>query len=142
MILPVIGLILFGGVSYDSLRMNRDGRHVRGRYFWWSSVRLDSDPLNRHPRAPEPCPNDAENCISFDPRFIWIDPGWLTKSLILSGFPAFVVAHFLMRGFGLLGVSQITTFMTSMPLLIFGWYYFVGWLVDRWRDKRNMSPNV
>jgi len=135
-ILPVIGLILFGGVSYDSLRVNRDGVRARGRYFWWSSIRLDSDPLSRHPRVPEPCPNDAENCISFDPQFIWIDPGWLTKSLILSALPAFVVAQFVISGFGRLGISQISSFMILTPLLILAWYYFVGRLLDRWRYRR------
>jgi hypothetical protein len=26
--------------------------------------------------------------------------------------------------------------MFLMPVLIFAWYYFIGWLLDRWTSKR------
>ena len=42
------GLILFGLLTYGSIRVNRDTRYGHHRrYFWWGSVCLDSDPLNR-----------------------------------------------------------------------------------------------
>jgi len=34
-------------------------------------------------------------------------------------------------GLGRLGVSQVLTFMVLMPVLIFVWYYFIGWLLER-----------
>jgi hypothetical protein len=49
------GLVLFGLLTYASIQGNREMRHGRhGRYFWWGSVRLDSDPLDKHPTQ-EPC---------------------------------------------------------------------------------------
>jgi len=77
----------------------------------------------------EPCPNITEDCVSLDPRFIWIDPGWLSKLLILSTLPAFVAGEAVIRGFGRLGVSAVWVFMISMPLLVAAWFYGVGWLI-------------
>jgi hypothetical protein len=34
-----------------------------------------------------------------------------------------------------LGISQVLTFMFSRPILLFAWYYFLGWLLDQWRQK-------
>ena len=135
-ILPSIGLILFAGVSYDSLRMNREGGGSHSRYFWWSSVRLDSDPRNRHPHVAAPCEAGTVDC--WDPQYIWIDPGWLTKVLLVSALPAFGIDLFVIRGFASSGMSEITSFFASMPLLIGAWFYFVGLLIDRWRHKRSL----
>jgi hypothetical protein len=88
--LPVFGLILFGGVTCNSFNLNREIQRSANRYFWWSSVRLDSDPLNRHALATVPC-KDGEKCASWTPAFIWVEPGWFAKSLMLAAFPAFVV---------------------------------------------------
>jgi hypothetical protein len=38
---------------------------------------------------------------------------------------------------GKYGMNEIFGFMFSMPLLIFGWFYFVGRIVDRWSYKRS-----
>ena len=138
LLLPVIGLVLFGGVSYDSLRVNREAKNATGRYFWWSSIRLDSDPLNRQPSTP--CKERSADCVSWDPVYIWVDPGWLTKSLILSAFPAFLVGAIIVNGLKRLGISEVTTFMISMPLIIVGWYYLTGRLLDRWTNKRPRQP--
>jgi len=32
--------------------------------------------------------------------------------------------------------------MVSMPILIFCWYYFVGWLIDRWSYRRKQAKSV
>ena len=56
--------------------------------------------------------------------------------LILSGLPAFAVGKIIVGGLGRLGINQIWSFLISMPLLLFTWYYFLGWLVDRWKFKR------
>jgi hypothetical protein len=135
-VLPIIGVLLFLGESSESVGMNRKAH--TSRYFYWSSIRLDSDPLNRHPRPLKllPCKDQTENCVGFDSEYIWVDPGWLAKLLILSAFPAFVFGGFAVHGLGRLGISEVRTFMVSMPLMIVTWYYLVGWLVDRWRYKR------
>jgi hypothetical protein len=136
LVLPVLGLILFAGVTNNSLRTNREIQRSPNRYFWWSSMRLDSDPLNRRPLAAEPCNDSAEKCAGWTTEFIWVDPGWIAKSLLLSAFPAFMFGSIIIRGLGRLGISEVTSFMVLMPLLIFVWYYFVGWLVECWRYKR------
>ena len=143
-VLPVVGLLLFAGVSVESLQMRRDAQKNPSRYFWWSAVRLDTDPLNRHPhpQVAAPCrDSEGEDCVSWDPATIWVDPGWLTKTLMLSAFPAFVVGVFFVHALGRYGISEVSSFMVSMPLLIFAWYYAIGWLLDRWskRSRRN-SP--
>jgi hypothetical protein len=69
--------------------------------------------------------------------FIWVEPGWFAKSLMLSAFPAFVFGAAVVHGLGRLGISEVSSFMVLMPLLIFAWFYFVGWLVDRSRFKRS-----
>jgi hypothetical protein len=132
-LLPVIGLLLFAGVSHDSVRMNREVKD--GRYYWWSSIRLDSDPLNRH-AATNNCKTDAAGCLG--PIYTWVDPGWLTKSLMLSSFPAFLIAEMAVRALGCVGVNEVTTFMISMPPLLVAWYYLLGWLIDR-RCRRSFN---
>lgn len=131
-ILPSIGLLLFAEVSYDSLNLNHETGRSYGRYFWWSSVRLDSDPRNKHPHLAAPC------CVDWDPQYIWIDPGWLTKVLLVAALPAFGVDLFVIRGLASFGVSEVTSFFVSIPLLIGGWFYFGGLLIDRWRHKRSL----
>jgi hypothetical protein len=36
-------------------------------------------------------------------------------------------------GLGRLGVSEVLRFLSLVPALLFAWYYFLGWLVDRLR---------
>ena len=137
MILPLIGLIAFAGVTYKSARMNYEASQASHRYFWWSSIRLDSDPLNRNLRAAEPCgKNSLENCAAWDLNSIWVDPGWLVMAFSVSALPAFVVGMIIVHVLRLLGISEILSFMIAMPLLIFAWYYFIGWMIDRRMKKR------
>lgn len=135
--LPVLGLILFGAVTRNSFHLNRGIQRAPARYFWWASVRLDSDPLNRDPSATEPCKESADACVDWTPMAIWVDPGWLAKSLMLSAFPAFVIGAVIVHGLGRLGISEVASFMVLMPLLISAWLYFGGWLVDRRRFNRS-----
>jgi len=135
--LPVLGLVLFGGVTRNSFHVNREIHRTPNRYFWWSSMRLDSDPLNRHPLATEPCKDGEEKCVDWTPVSIWVEPGWLAELLVPSAFPAFVFGAVVVHGLGRLGISEVSSFMVVMPLLISAWFYFVGWLVDRWRFKRS-----
>jgi len=137
MILPTIGLILFSVVSYHSLRVNQETQRMPSRYFWWSSIRLDSDPANKHILATTPCKDGKQDCVNWDLADRWVDPGLLEKFLMLSALPAFVVGRFTIGGLGRLGISQVSSFMFLMPVLIFVWYYFIGWLLDRWIRKRS-----
>ncbi len=133
LILPVIGLMLFGGVTYESMEGRRYEK-VHGRYFWWASIRLDTHQVDQGP-VTTPCKEAEDNCVSWDPHGIE-DPGWLTRVLLLSAFPTFLVGIPLVRVLGRHGASEIWSFMVLMPLLIFAWYYAVGWLIDRWMSKR------
>ena len=135
-VLPVIGLALFGAESYHSVRFNRETHQIPSRYFWWSSIRLDSDPLNRHPQGATPCKNGQVNCGTWVLRDTWVEPALLTRFQMLSAFPAFSVGGLAVGGLGRLGISQVPSFMFLMPLLIFAWYYFIGWQLDRWLSKR------
>jgi hypothetical protein len=135
-VLPVIGLLLFAGGSYESLRINREAQKTPSRYFWWSSIRLDADPLDQRSQVATPCKDAKGDCVGWDPVFRWVDPGLLAKSLMLSALPAFVIGILVVRGLGRMGVSEVSSFMASMPVLIVAWYYTVGLLIDRWTYKR------
>ena len=137
-ILCLWGLLLFGLLTYASVQGNREMRHGRhGRYFWWGSVRLDSDPLDKHPTL-EPCTQGQEGDCAWDPMYIWVDPGLLEKALVISALPAFLVGAVFVRGMARLGVSELASFMSTMPALMLGWFYLVGWLLDRWQHKRSL----
>jgi hypothetical protein len=41
---------------------------------------------------------------------------------------AFIIGEIVIHGLARLGVSEVTSFMISMPLFIFGWYYSVAWI--------------
>ncbi len=128
--------MLFGGVTHESLEGRRYEK-AHGQYFWWS-IRLDTHQGDHSPVATTPCKEDEDNCASWEPHVIE-DPGWLTRALILSAFPTFLVGVPLVRVVGRHGASEIWSFMVLMPLLIGAWYYTIGWLIDRWafRDRAN-----
>lgn len=138
-ILPVIGLLLFALEAYES---NRDlrARPSPSRYSWWSFIRLDSDPLNRDPRSRDANP---ENRWRWEGPLKIIDPGYLANASFFSGLPAFLASMVVTAALSRLGVSQVLSFMISTPILLFAWYYFLGWLLDRWRQKsRGGSVNT
>jgi hypothetical protein len=118
--------------------MNQGFHNGSSRYFWWSALRLDSDPLNRHAadRIPMVCPDNTENCSPADPSWIWVDPGWMAKFFVFSAFPAFLLTKGIVRGLAGLGVSEIVSFFVAMPPLTLAWFYFVGWTFDRRRRNR------
>ena len=134
LILPVIGLILFGAETYSSLRLNRQLGTVPRKYYYWSSIDLDSDPLNRS-SAYFRSRDSGAGTWGF--QTIWVDPGYLTKALMLSALPAFVVGVVVTSGLARLGVSEVWSFMVAMPASIVAWFYFVGWLFDRLFRRRS-----
>jgi hypothetical protein len=133
--LPVCGLALFLLGTYSSFRFNRELIGNRpARYFYWSSIRLDSDPLNEH-QYPYflPCKSGEENCV--EPQTIWVEPGLVSILFKLAALPALIVGVAIVRGLARLGISEVTTFLVSIPLLILAWFYLIGSLIDRWRYK-------
>jgi hypothetical protein len=142
-ILPVVGLLAFSAVTYESFRWSAQGRIHPGRYFFWSSIRLDTDPAGRRPKpAGEvlPCPDGSQDCLEFDPGILWVTPGYLALALEVAAFPALVAAFMVVVGLGRLGVNQLWTFMLTAPLFIGAWFYLLGWLLDRWRCRRSKRP--
>jgi hypothetical protein len=125
-ILPFAGLILFGLVSYRSMGMNRQ-QDVAHKYYWWSSLRLDTDPLNQNPAA-----------ASQELQTAGVTPGWLDRLLVVSALPAFLAGAAVMIGLSGLGVDEVLSFMVSMPILLVAWFYFIGWLVERWTRRRQV----
>jgi len=137
--LPICGLALFWLGTYQAFRFNRYAYGNRpSRYFYWSSIRLDSDPLNRHPHPKSVglCKDGDENCGSWDAGYIWVDPGPGSKLFMLSALPAFVISAGIVTGLARFGISELATFLISMPLLICAWFYLIGWLIEHWRHKR------
>jgi len=130
-VLPVLGLLAFCGESYLSLRINREFGTAPHRYYWWSSIRLDTDPLNKNPT----CESSEGDC-GWELTHVWIDPGYLTKTLMLVALPAFALCAITVGGLGHLGVNEAWSFFVSMPLFIIAWFYFVGWLIDWWWYKQ------
>jgi hypothetical protein len=138
-IFPACGLALFLIGTYQGFHFTRQVyRNHPARYFYWGTVRLDSDPLNRHPlpRTVTPCSGGEENCVEFEPDFIWVEPGLGEKAFILSALPAFAISSLSILVLRRFGISEVITFLVSMPPLIVAWFYALGWLLDRWRRKR------
>jgi len=141
LILPLVGLFLFAAETYHSVRTNQDAHLASNRYFWWSLIRLDSDPLQRHPQTTRPCRDGEEGCVGWDLRAEWVDPALTTSALIVSALLAFVMGALIVRSLGHFGINKVWTFMISMPVLILAWFYLVSWPIDRWysRDGAKLS---
>jgi hypothetical protein len=141
MILPAFGLLVFCAVSYQSFGVHQDQRRASRKYLWWSTIRLDSDPTNKRLPATIPCGDGTKGCTNWDlVPDKWVDPGWLEIAYVLSALPAFVSGMIVVVALGRLGISQVFSFLCLMPMLIFAWYYFLGWLLDRYIRRRPNSP--
>jgi hypothetical protein len=139
--LPIVGLVLFGAETYHSVELNRRLYQSPSKYFWWSSIRLDTDPLNKQqwPSMHPGCTSKGANCSAWDLRDVWVDPGLLVSGLMISALPAFVIGGLAVASLGPLGINKVVTFLAFMPLLVFAWFYFLGWLVDRRRRGRRLE---
>jgi hypothetical protein len=136
LILPAVGLVLFGGVTYQSMK-GRQYEKAHGQYFWWASIRLDTHHVDRDPETAAPCKAGEGDCVRWDPVVVERYPGWSTAALMLSALPAFLIGIPLVRALGHLGVNELWAFMLMMPLLVAAWYYAVGWVVDHRIDRRS-----
>ena len=102
---------LFRVGELSALRVNRESKHATGRYFWWSAIRLDSDPLDRQPERSTPC-KEGSNCVGWDEiDYKWVEHGWLSQTLMLSAFPAFLVGWIIVVGLREVGISEVASFM-------------------------------
>jgi hypothetical protein len=70
--------------------------------------------------------------MAWEVRSIWIDPGYVDKALVLGALPAFILGTLIVTSLAHLGVSEVLSFTVSMPLLVFGWLYFVARLIEYW----------
>jgi hypothetical protein len=141
-ILPMVGLILFAAVSYRSMPVNHHEQEAPRKYYWWSSLRLDSDPLNENPQLAAPCAIEKQNCSKGEFPNIKIVPSWLDRLLIISALPAFLAGAAIVVVLSKAGLDEVLTFMVCMPILLFVWYYFVGWLIERWGYRRAQAKSV
>lgn len=132
-VLPTFGLLLFAGITYQSVQTNQQEERLSSRYFWWSFVRLDSDPLGKHGKTATKCENAKENCAQWDVTLVdrWVNPALATKVLTATAFPAFAAGGMIVGALSRLGVSEVWSFFVTLPLFIFGWFFFLGWVVDR-----------
>ena len=134
-VFPVLGLLAFSTESYHSLRMNRQLGPTPRRYYWWSSIRLDTDPLNRNPQTPPPCNAAVQDC-GWELRGTWIEPGYYAESFMLAALPAFILSDLTVSRLSRLGINEVWSFAISMPAFMFAWFYLVGWFIERWLSKR------
>lgn len=134
--LPAVGLSFFCLLTYQDVKVDRTIHRHPNRYFYWSGLRLDRDPLNRNTQFVRPCPEGDPGCVEWDLLEMHTDPGWALRSLILTGFPAFLAAGAVVYISAKLGISGLSSFMASMPSFLVAWYYFLGWLIDRAITKR------
>ena len=132
-LLPASGLIVFAIMTYNSFQWHHQYAKNR-RIFMWSSIHLDADPLNRHASdfRSTNCVPDKSGCTEWDPETQWIEPGLLTRALMFSAFPVFIVSGILVYLLARVGVSEAVSFMVFMPILSFVWFYMVGCVLARW----------
>ena len=136
--LPLIGILLFSVVSWRDFRVNREiHEHLPNKYFMWSAIRLDTDPANQRKWEFGTCREGEKNCVTWDLKDTWVDPGVLDGFLLLTAFPAFILGRLTAGMLGTMGINQLTTFMLSTPVLLLLWYYFVGRLLDGWMHRRS-----
>jgi hypothetical protein len=135
-ILPLIGLLLFAAESWDSFKMNRHPDFHSRRFYWWSSIRLDS-----HRAIPQSTPSitrnpDGTETVGWDPEYLIVSPGYLARLAMLTSFPAFLVGIPLIKVAGRFGANEVWVFFGTMPLLLVAWFYLCGWFLDRRRARK------
>ena len=118
--LSIAGLALFVIVTAQSWRNSH--RVHSARYFRWSVFLLNSQPLKTgESDVVPPLP----------------EPSWPDSILRATAFPALFIGIAIIYPLSRLGLSEVLTFMTLMPLVLFSWYYWIGRLIDRRVLRRN-----
>jgi len=141
LVLPIVGILLFSLVSWHSFKVSGEiHQHFPNKYFYWSAIRLDTDPANRRNWDVGKCRDNDENC--WELRDTWVDPSFFDIFVLLTAFPVFVLGRLIVGFLGTMGINQLTSFMLLMPELLVIWFYFVGRMLDGWiqrRSKRSVS---
>lgn len=144
-LLPILGIILFGCISYFSIRVRQKEFHF-SKYLFWANIRLDSDPLNRLSSSSSECKNNANNrnLICRDTEYVIVHPSPIEKFFMISTLPAFLLGLLAVLELARFGINEVVSFLSLMPVLIAAWYYLVGWILDHWIQKRfrRMSSEV
>jgi hypothetical protein len=136
-LLPIVGLPLFTLVSWREFGVNREiHRHLPNKYFQWSAIRLNTDPTNQASQH-SAYKDDQGNGVSWDLQDTWVEPGLLDGFLLVTAFPAFVLARLIAGVLGTLGINELTSFMFFAPILLLCWYYLVGRLTDGWIHRKS-----
>ena len=138
-ILPLLGLLLFSVITIRSMG-HGFGSTVDGKHVGWGSLQLDPDPLNHYPHPEIGCKGGGQPCwppISVD---MW--PGAIQTTLVIAALPAFIVGAWIVNALARIGTSEVISFLTAMPLLIGGWFYCLGWLIDRRRWRKLESAKL
>ena len=137
-ILPIYGLTLFTVITVHSIRAAPEhSSSLVKDYYWWGTTRLDPDPLNKHPHGTAIVPRaSAQACLGWYPAELWDESGIVDKALLITAIPPFVAEAPLLIASAKLGINQIPIFFVTMPILLFAWFYFLGWALDRLRYKR------
>jgi hypothetical protein len=128
-------MLLFGLITYGSMQEHRLMQRYHTSYFWWGSIRLDTDPLSTRSGLNQ-CAQESEGNCYVDLGIRWGTHGWIEVAYLITAFPAYLPTAAVVRGLAFFGVSELLSFIVAMPLFTFGWFYTVGWLLDRWRYKR------
>lgn len=81
------------------------------------------------------CKDGSDRCGAWGPESLIVDFGLVTKLLVALAFPAFLIGGLIVKELGRAGISEVYSFMISMPLLISAWFYIVGSLIDNWKRK-------
>jgi hypothetical protein len=140
-LLPIIGVIAFGAISYSSYRTGLQRHQIPSRYFKWSNLPLDSAPLRE--QSLSDCAASVVPCLVWEQEPGIMSPTAFERLFILSALPAFAACLALIFVLGKIGVNEILSFMVSMPFLTAAWFYLVGRLLDRRRSRRvNLVGNA
>jgi hypothetical protein len=140
-LLPIIGVIAFGAISYSSYRTGRERHQIPSRYFKWSTLPLDSTPLRE--QSLSDCVASGVPCLAWEQEPTIMSPTVFERLFILSALPAVAACLTLTFVLGKIGVNEILSFMVSMPFLTAAWFYLVGRLLDRRRSRRiNLVGNA
>ncbi len=110
-LLPTIGILFFVLVSYQRCaligsRSTRRGGISGGVPFVSIPIQLD-----RQSERSTPC-KEGSNCVGWDEiDYKWVEHGWLSQTLMLSAFPAFLVGWIIVVGLREVGISEVASFM-------------------------------
>jgi hypothetical protein len=139
LILPFIGLLVFAGQSFQSFRQQQNALKRGNTCFCWSNTPLDEKPFDT--RYEVFGRSNLTSCGYLRELEAQTDlgcgqPSLPARLLMLTELPAFLMSLGIVKSLAKLGVSEVMSFIVTMPPLIFAWYYFLSWMVARLTRRR------